>query len=173
MNYSHRVEYKLIHDFYGNRTAKRSGVRLMNHIDEGLYILDKIRATDAARMAFCLHPLVQADDDLVDHIKNVVDKADPYVLSLALEYRNIANQYLSWRTIGDTSEIKLSPLGEVNDMLVADKIQNYKDFLIYHKDTHLRSKELDEYFNNWLYRLAVDKNEFDQLYMELIYECQS
>jgi len=39
---------------------------------------------------------------------------------------------------------------------VADKIQNYKDFLIYHQKTHARSKELNEYFQNWLKKLDVD-----------------
>ena len=76
-----------------------------------------------------------------------------------MEYRNIANQYLSYRKIKSIDEISLSPLKEVNEMLIADKIQNYKDFLIYHKDTHPRAKELDEYFNNWLKKLNI--NDFD------------
>ena len=35
-------EYNLIKEFYGVQKAKRSGVLLMNHIDEGLKILSQI-----------------------------------------------------------------------------------------------------------------------------------
>ena len=38
-------------------------------------------------------------------------------------------------------------------MLYADKIQNEKDFKIYHEVTHERSKELREYFDNWINKL--------------------
>ena len=47
-------------------------------------------------------------------------------------------------------------LPEVRDMLIADKIQNYKDFLFYHKGTHPRSRELEEYFKNWFGILGID-----------------
>ena len=44
-------------------------------------------------------------------------------------------------------------------MLIADKVQNYKDFLLYHKNTHERSDELDEYFNSWFKILHCDYKE--------------
>lgn len=43
-------------------------------------------------------------------------------------------------------------------MLVADKVQNYKDFSLYHADTHPRAKELERYFQNWFCRLNIDRN---------------
>ena len=42
-------------------------------------------------------------------------------------------------------------------MLIADKIQNKKDFELYHKGSHPRSMELDHYFNNWLKRLNISE----------------
>lgn len=153
---SHTYEYNLILNYYGDRRAARSNVPLINHINEGDYILSKLCAPDHTRLAFFLHPLIQHDSDLLAN-KRIV--SDPHVnsraLALAFEYRNIANQYLSEREISSIYEIELSPLFEVVDMLIADKIQNYKDFILHHKGTHPRSNELDQYFKNWLKRLGI------------------
>ena len=150
------TEYKLIARHYGDRVAKRSQVRLMNHINEGLIILDMIGATEDSKRAFCLHPLFQADPDLEENAY-MASFVAPHVLLLTMEYRNIANAFLSDK-MDDTiiGDIKLSPLYEVNDMLVADKVQNRKDYINYHKDTHARSAQLDLYFENWLSALSVN-----------------
>ncbi len=147
------LEYKIVEKFYGDGTAKRTGVWFMNHIDEGMIILNHLTKTDASKAGFCLHPLTQDDSNLEANFDYLVDTVPSYNLGLSLEYRNIANAYLSKRELKSISEISLSPLKEVNDMLIADKVQNYKDFLLYHKDTHPRAKELDHYFNNWLDKL--------------------
>ncbi len=146
-------EYDLISKFYGTKRAKRSNVLLMNHIDEGLKILDQLNASAQAKGAYCLHPIVQADKDLLDN-RQLLANISSDVIILVMEYRSIANQYLSTRTINNIGEILLSPLKEVNQMLLADKTQNYKDFVLYHKGKHPRSKELEIYFHNWLDRLA-------------------
>lgn len=155
------VEYRLISAHYGDRVAKRSQVRLMNHIDEGLIILDAIDATDNAKKAFCLHPLLQADADLKDNAY-MVSFVEPHVLLLTMEYRNIANAYLSDK-IDTSHELKLSPLYEVNDMLIADKVQNRKDFITYHYLTHERRDELARYFNKWLNALNVSPDTYISL----------
>lgn len=152
-------EYKLIEDYYGDKKANRSGAYLMNHIDEGLAILNWIGASYNAKRSYTIHPLFQSDNDLRILVGNGLSgehrDIKSNIIINAMEYRSVANEYLSKRTISDISEIRLSPLKDVNDMLIADKIQNYKDFELYHKDTHPRAKELDEYFNNWLIRLGV------------------
>lgn len=155
------IEYLLISDFYGNRTAQRSGVPLMNHINEGLYIMGRREASISARRAFCIHPLVQRDEDLALNWEKVIANCDRYAIMLAMEYRNVANQYLSKRIISSLDEIALSPLADVNEMLVADKIQNWKDFVTFHYDTHPRRHELTDYFDNWLVRLAVIDEAYD------------
>lgn len=156
------IEYGLLSSYYGQRVASRSGVKLVNHINEGLLILEAIDATEEAMRAYCLHPLLQADDDLMMHYKGIAPQVSSYVMMLAIEYRSVANEYLSQK-VGTGHIIRLSPLAEVNDMLIADKVQNYKDFLIHHADTHPRSKELDTYFNKWLKVLGIDKFRFNEL----------
>jgi hypothetical protein len=136
----------------------------MRHIDHGLAILRHIGASDLAQRAYCLHPLVQADSDLAANISRLRDLTDDVeVIALALEYRNIANSTLSTRMITGASEIPLSPLPEVNAMLVADKVQNRADFLRHHRETHARADELDRYFRLWLERLGIDEPRYAAL----------
>ena len=147
-------EYNAIYKHYRGKTTNRSAVPLINHINEGIYILTYMNAALYAKLAYAVHPLFQNDDDLYSAIsKFLYEDFNRDVIVLTMEYRNIANQYLSHRKIDSVSDIRLSPIKMVNDMLVADKVQNYADFLKYHKDTHPRSKELDQYFNNWINRL--------------------
>lgn len=145
--------YKLITNYYGDQTAERSGVRYMDHIDDALTIFDLIDASVLARKAFCVHPLLQPDEGLEKNWKKVCLAVGTPIVLLAMEYRYIAMSYLSQRVINNLDEIKLSPLKDVNDMLIADKVQNKKDFMKYHYGTHERSEELLQYFDNWLERL--------------------
>ncbi len=146
-------EWNLIRQHYGNGRATRSKVPFINHIIEGLAILRYINASTQAKAAFAIHPIIQADEDLLANFDKVYRTISGDILMLAMEYRSVANEYLSKRTVFSLDEIRLSPLKDVNDMLIADKVQNYKDFILYHHDTHPRSKELHEYFKNWLDRL--------------------
>lgn len=145
--------YKAISSHYGDKRAMRSNVFLMNHIDEGIIILNKIGSSQSTKNAFCLHPLLQDDVSVSANYSNLCQTMSAYDISLAMEYRSIANAYLSQRNINSLNDIKLSPLDEVNELLIADKVQNYKDFLLYHYGTHARSNELNQYFNNWIDKL--------------------
>ncbi len=159
--------YLAIAAFYGTRRAHRSQVPLLAHIDEGLRILDVIGATLAAKEAFCLHPLLQDDADLL--LALGPDSAfracapDPAVVVLAMEYRRVANAYLAHHCQGEDDVIRLSPLAEVNDMLIADKVQNRRDFEIHHLGAHENARVLDQYFKNWLRRLDVSEQRYQAL----------
>jgi len=155
------VEYKLIAKHYGDRVAKRSGIPLINHINEGLIILKEIGAVETTKKAFCLHPLFQADEDLQQNYY-MASFVEPHVLLLTMEYRNIANAYLSDKIDTDWP-LKLSPILEVNEMLIADKVQNRKDFIAYHYGTHERSDALARYFNKWLNALGVNPDAYISL----------
>ena len=64
MNIKDSIEYKAIQEFYGDGEAKRSHIPFMNHIDEGLAILERINASDRAKRAFCIHPIAQSYNDV-------------------------------------------------------------------------------------------------------------
>lgn len=150
--------YYAISEFYGDKRANRSNVLLMNHINEGLIILNIIGADLDTKDAFCLHPILQNDIDLHNAINTPL--LSRYALRaksiiLAMEYRVIANTWLSNRW-DDMNNINLGPLAlQIKQMLIADKVQNYKDFMLYHKSTHKRAFELETYFQKWFLALGI------------------
>ena len=146
------VSYEIILDFYGDRRANRSGLPLMNHIDEGLEILYLRNASQTTKDAFCLHPFLQHDLDLTSNWRDDRLKfVDPEVIILAMEYRSVANDYLGKGVSKSGKDIRLSPINEVNEMLVADKIQNRKDYERYVRLGLLSEEKdrLDRYFRQW------------------------
>jgi hypothetical protein len=145
-----RKAYQIISNYYGDATTKRSGVKLINHIDEGIEILLSIGADSDTIDAYCLHPILQSDEEFNKNFTGDFTGVSTSAIILAVEYRRVANSYLSTGKIEDF-------VGFTNDkikqMLYADKVQNEKDFALYHEKTHLRSKELRQYFDNWLNKL--------------------
>lgn len=156
------IAYRLVANFYGKAVANRSQVPLINHIDEGLSVLDEIGASIDAMQAWCIHPMLQEDTDLEAQFSYVARNVESAVVMLAMEYRSVANEYLSGE-VGKGHSIRLSPLNDVNDMLIADKVQNRKDFYTYHYGTHPRSAELEQYFKEWLTELCIDEDRYLEL----------
>lgn len=147
--------YQIIKDYYGDKTTSRSKVPLINHIDEGIEILKSIGADDETIEAYCLHPILQADEAFCQNYSMDFSGVSTGALLLAMEYRRVANSYLSVNKIEDF--VGFTNL-KIKHMLYADKVQNEKDFALYHEGTHPRSKELREYFDNWLKVLLKDIN---------------
>lgn len=154
------MEYAWIRDYYGDSKAKRSGVLKINHIIEGAAILYHIGACNNAIRAYCLHPFFQEDELLYKIYDSFVDLKyiNKTVIILAMEYRYIANSYLSTKNISSLDEIKLSPISCVNNMLIADKVQNKKDCDLYNRNIE-NYNSLNIYFNNWLKKLNVNYDE--------------
>lgn len=157
--------FDLIREYYGDQKAKRSGVPYIKHITEGLIILHKLKASHIAKAAYCLHPMVQDDEHVVANIPKIFDGyvSDRQVLMIAMEYRNVANRGLRCSQVAAPAQIYLGPFKDVHHMLIADKVQNRKDFLKYHYGTHEKSNELDLYFRNWLTALGVNQAMYDLL----------
>jgi hypothetical protein len=167
MELSSDPHYHAIQAFYRDRRAQRSGVLYMQHINEGLLVLGAIRATLPVCQAYCLHPIVQGDTELATAFQpaSVLYQypIDLHAVALAMEYRWVANSYLSQRTIHSLDDLQLSPLADVQQMLIADKVQNRKDFERYHRDTHPRAQALDQYFRNWLAALEISETRYQEL----------
>lgn len=160
--------YHQVSVFYGERRAVRSQVPYMNHIDEGLYVLKKLGVRKQVWDAYCLHPIFQADLDLARHWNHPTYRvSDSLVAILTLEYRNIANAYLPKRHIRNLNEIQLSPISEVNQMLIADKIQNRKDFERYHLGRVINSDDLVQYFKNWFTKLEISEDFYQECVNEI------
>jgi hypothetical protein len=154
----------LIEAFYGERTAERSGLPLINHIHEGLEILDGLGATENAKAAFCLHPMLQNDLDYHNNCTRLSadDRVGITEFALAVDYRRHANAYLCRPSTDHWTQEDIAAnvgvLGmEVRHMLIADKQQNQKDFMAHHYGTHERSGQLIRYFHNWLDYLGVSE----------------
>lgn len=151
------VPYSLIKSFYGDKVAERSRVPLINHINEGLEIMDKLGASFEAMYAFCLHPMLQNDHELIKNFDSLVALGGSISLrtiALTLEYRRAANAYLCTEDTDKLSLLQAAKrvgllLPEIRHMLIADKQQNQKDFLLHHFGTHPRSQQLATYFENW------------------------
>lgn len=161
-----RQSYKIIERHYGDRKAKRSGLPLINHINEGKRLLDKISVEDAVIDAWCLHPLFQNDDELQWNGTHEVEAFPQRVIFLVMEYRHIANMGLRQnivRKIPEDSFIvrkpHLSPISSVNQMLIADKVQNRKDFLKHQRD-HPEWEELNRYFKEWMEVLNISEEQY-------------
>lgn len=159
--------YQAICLYYKDQTAKRSGVPLIKHIDEGLRILEKMGATELVQNAYCVHPLFQ-DSQQLPHTLSKLGNLDihPYSLVLVMEYRNQANRWLSDKVTRLHDEVTINgqpspgPLPDVRLMLIADKVQNYKDFLQYHAKSHARALELEEYFQQWFNALEINWEDY-------------
>jgi hypothetical protein len=148
------AEYAAVEEFYGDTRAKRTGVFYMNHIDEGLAVIQKLGFGELAEKVFCLHPLFQNDEDFTKTSKDqdLLNDLDPLALLGAMEYRQVANAHLAHH---EPQKPKLSCTDAVNQALIADKVQNRKDFEKYHKGVHPNSDRLEAYFQEWFYALGV------------------
>lgn len=157
------AEYKAVAALYEGKAALRSEIPYMSHIEQGLAVLEAIGASMAAMRAYCLHPLFQADEELSrEGMAFAASAQDAYPVALAMEYRRVANAHLSRHELPEGG-VELSPLKEVNDMLIADKAQNRKDFEAHHLGSHPRSERLDRYFKEWLSALGVSEARYQEL----------
>lgn len=144
--------FSIIQKLYRGKSAKRSGVPYMNHIVEGLCMLNNRKADIWTRICYTLHPIVQNDVDLVNN-GDYINRTSLKTMMYIMEYRKTANYYLP-KDVNTCKTPLPSPLNEVNKALLIDKLQNQKDFNKYHKGTHPNSDNLEKYFDEWIELLS-------------------
>lgn len=161
----------MVQEFYGAKRAERTGLPLINHIEEGVKVLVELNASPEVIDAFIIHPVYQTldnpDDTLL--VKGNSRHLHPKAIEFAKAYKETANSYLCkphYR--GPEDEIRLSEFWQVNLMLVADKVQNRKDFELHYehqedKEVFNRTEELAQYFKNWLKALGVPESVYFKL----------
>jgi len=155
------IEYEAIRSAYGERKAKRSGLPYLRHIDQGLLLLRFLKADDEVLRAWCLHPIFQLDELFVPLMKGDYPAVNPLqassrILVLAMEYRAVANAFLT-HDVDRPGGPRISRIPEVNMMLVADKVQNWRDarLHLYSKIDAEKATSLNRYFLTWLNALGV------------------
>jgi hypothetical protein len=142
--------YSCIENYYGSAKAKRSGIPYINHIDEGCGILYLLNASSAAKEAFMLHPIYQAGDNTGNTSINMLS------INMAKDYALIANKCLrhNYKDVHYTVLEEYLECESIKHMLIADKIQNYKDFKNHIKKYEER-RDIEEYFLWWFDTLGV------------------
>jgi len=171
--------FNIIKSFYGERTTMRfPAIPLISHINEGLIILDNIGASNTAMAAFCIHPLLQDDDQNIITMKSgLLNDVPAEVIITAMHYRAVANEHLNihnqksaGREYPDHAWIcqQLECYPDVRDMLIADKVQNKHSMLKFRtNDSTPNFDYLVRYFNIWLTDLGVDQEMYDKLTSKL------
>lgn len=151
--------------YLADRVTKKN-VPYFNHVEEGLVILSHLKVPVTAGEAYILHPLFQSNDELRTHRSWLMNgHLSTDVVFYLMEYRNIANRGIrsEWNKTG---KIELSPVWAVNQMLVADKVQNRKDFRKYNSD-HPEAQNLEKYFSAWLEALSISEDRYNYLIQKL------
>ena len=163
-------EYLLAKRLLKPQIAKRSGASYFTHVEQGLRILRQIEASEWAQRAYCLHPLCQDTDYFITNFKEL-GLCNPYALMLAVEYRWVANNSTR-QSLADTAKpIQLSQFNEVNQMLIADKVQNRFAFLntpAFDVQRDHDWQELNQYFNKWMSALSISDKDYGDLCRILI-----
>lgn len=171
-----RPEFAVIKEAYRGKIAHRSGLPYMNHIFEGVLIIAQIDPRDQAPvMEFCLHPIFQSDDAIVsiDTDREPFSSLTRRQFLYCMEYRKTANAYSINHPVREPKSIGLSPLKDVNTMLIADKVQNKKDFTRHIEHANERTgfkkaaAKTRQYFDSWLAALGVDDAAYERLVSHL------
>lgn len=151
--------FQQISRYYGATTTQRTKLPWINHIVEGVVLVQQLGGRIHAADAFCWHPLIQSDDTFLETLAEMQRyynlNTSGEVLVNTLGYRDAANRWLRGAVSKD-NQPKKHPLNDVNIMLMADKIQNRKDFEANEKLFSVEdASSLHYYFDSWFTTLGI------------------
>ncbi len=148
-------QYKIVQDFFGDQRDERSGVLLMNHIDEGIAVMRALGAPDTAIRAFCLTPLqFTSRNDIIINFHKIFKE-----LNGVIDGIDSSNLALDYRALVDTNPVKVSTDNDVNLMLAGAVIQRKKDLLVHNWDHQANPEATRERFDQWIAALGIAHNE--------------
>lgn len=157
-------EYDIAQKFLEGKSSLVGDVSLIDTLEAGLAVLDKLSTWPTSMKAYCLRPLLQDDHSFEEGWKTVCrNGVQPRALVLAMEFRRIANSFLPspYTDRWTIAKIKLRVgliIPPVRLMLIAHKAVGYRQFL-QHAGRHARHRELAVYFEKWFVLLDVTKQE--------------
>ena len=140
--------YSEIEKYYGDKLAKRSGIPYINHIDEGLGILYLLGASRETKEIFTLHPIYQ-DGFKSTNVNNTLMYHFVYY-SWLFSRKNYKLESQTYEYF----EKELDANMDLRNIFIADKIQNYKDFML-NKKKYDDFKSIEQYFLWWFDTLEV------------------
>lgn len=151
--------FQQISRYYGAAKTRRTRLPLINHIVEGVVLIHQLGGSPGVADAFCWHPLIQSDATYVDALTEIRRyynlNTNGQVLVNVLGYRDAANRWLRG-SVSEDNQPKQHPLADVNIMLMADKIQNRKDFENNEAQfTAEHVSSLHYYFDSWFSVLGI------------------
>lgn len=151
LEYQHHAEYKLVKKVCDG--MMENDEPLLNSIHAGCHILQLRKQELWTQRAFCLYPIFQPDDLFVDKgLEYIQYTGADYSVTCALEYRGIVN----------STDIRKSPLPDVNEMLIANKVQGRK----YVEKRYPEDNIILVYYQ-WLKLLEVDETAYQEYVKEL------
>lgn len=155
-------EWDITRNLLSGQKSRRTNVSYFDHVEEGVKILQELNVPLVIQQAFVIHPLLQGDDALAENLPHVV-YFDPLALVLCMEYRRVANLGTRKNLRDNGWNITLSPMAEVNLMLVADKIQNRKLYETKFPKTDPEYEEIGHYFRVWMDALLIPEYDYQIL----------
>ena len=177
-------EYRLIEEYYAGKSAKRTGLPYMRHIDDGLRILramselrdyetvedqrqwmqESVEAWYKNRFelltrTFCVHPIYQDNNPEWRH--KHLDIGGAKDAELCHKYASYVNSYLPAHV--DRANCPRCLRGsDLWALLVADKLQNYADFNANaNKFSTDETAQLQAYFTDWFAALKITTNHLE------------
>lgn len=171
---------RLIETIYGTRCARRSRVPLIDHINEGIIVLQALQATPVETEAFCLHAPAQISYHFgarpaAEHYLPIQPQGprDTWLLQTQFPLATEAVA-LAWRFAAHAEAFRPDYLNNkkrppliaidpaVRKLLIADKVQNRKDFDLFHCDSHPRRAQLRLYFECWFTLLDISEADYQR-----------